>query len=302
MGCKATNLDRQIELLKKRGLIFDIDEDKAKEHLLDIGYYRLGFYWYHFEKKPKRKKVKGKYVKMPRTHYFKDNSKFSTIIDLYYLDIDIKHLLIKYINRIEVNFRTKLIYYTSNKYRDIPTWFVSPNVVSRDYINTFDNFYNEDFKRKNKPIKKHHKKYINDKYAPSWKTLEFFTFGMNLKLYKSIIDEDLKKEISKQYGVDDVEKFIEIMNMIVAIRNHCAHVGVLYDFNYSYSLPRIPVKFKNNNRQCLASCVQIILFILNSISPNRANELEEKFDKLIQPFSSHKDLMQIIKNQIGYKF
>ena len=39
----ATSIDVQIELLKERGMTFG-DEKKAKENLLDIGYYRLGIY------------------------------------------------------------------------------------------------------------------------------------------------------------------------------------------------------------------------------------------------------------------
>lgn len=44
----ATKIDKQIELLSSRGMIFG-SEEKAKENLLDIGYYRLGFYWFPFE-------------------------------------------------------------------------------------------------------------------------------------------------------------------------------------------------------------------------------------------------------------
>ena len=50
MGNIATTIDEQIEILKERGLIIK-DEKKAKEQLLDIGYYRLGFYWFHFQDK-----------------------------------------------------------------------------------------------------------------------------------------------------------------------------------------------------------------------------------------------------------
>ena len=32
----------------------------------------------------------------------------------------------KYINRIEINFRTYLTYFVSNKYNESPTWFVDP--------------------------------------------------------------------------------------------------------------------------------------------------------------------------------
>ena len=44
----ATTIEEQIELLRSRGMTFG-NEEKVKENLLDIGYYRLGFYWFPFE-------------------------------------------------------------------------------------------------------------------------------------------------------------------------------------------------------------------------------------------------------------
>ena len=41
----ATTIDEQIAKLRKRGLTIS-DEGKAREILSDIGYYRLGFYWF----------------------------------------------------------------------------------------------------------------------------------------------------------------------------------------------------------------------------------------------------------------
>lgn len=46
---QATTIEEQIALLKNRGMIIG-DEDKAKEILMDIGYYRLGFYWFPLRK------------------------------------------------------------------------------------------------------------------------------------------------------------------------------------------------------------------------------------------------------------
>ena len=74
MGNKATNTNKQIEILTGRGLTLDYPEAKVKEFLLDIGYYRLGFYWHHFE--------------IDDDHNFDPNSKLSDVIALYYLDVD----------------------------------------------------------------------------------------------------------------------------------------------------------------------------------------------------------------------
>ena len=46
---KAYNIDEQISLLKEYGVIFD-NEEKAKEILLDVGFYRMGFYSFPYEK------------------------------------------------------------------------------------------------------------------------------------------------------------------------------------------------------------------------------------------------------------
>ncbi len=46
---QATTIEEQIKLLKSRGVIIS-DENKAKEVLMDIGYYRLGFIYSHLKK------------------------------------------------------------------------------------------------------------------------------------------------------------------------------------------------------------------------------------------------------------
>lgn len=103
MGTKATTVEEQIALLTGRGMVIDIDIEKAKEILLDIGYYRLGFYWNCFE--------------LDNAHNLIPGTKFSDVVSLYYLDVDLRELLLKYIYRIEVHFRTQIVYFVSNAYK-----------------------------------------------------------------------------------------------------------------------------------------------------------------------------------------
>lgn len=152
MGAIATTVEDQIKLLQDRGLVLD-DVNKAREILLDIGYYRLGFYW--------------KCLERDNSHNFVTNSNFTDAVKLYYLDVDLRELLLKYLYRIEVHFRTQIVYLVSNKYRHSPTWFIDNKVVTSEYISSFEQFYDDNFKKSNKPILKHHQKYINDKYAPA---------------------------------------------------------------------------------------------------------------------------------------
>ena len=98
----ATTIEEQIDRLKERGMEIS-DENFAKDILLDIGYYRLGFYWFPLEEKyPNRDN---------RDHHFKDGAKFLTSYNLYIFDKKLRTILSSYLSDIEVNVRTKVIYY-----------------------------------------------------------------------------------------------------------------------------------------------------------------------------------------------
>lgn len=286
MGQKATNTIEQIKLLKNRGMILDYDESKIKEFLLDIGYYRLGFYWNPFE--------------IDKSHNFKKDTKFSDIIKLYYLDVDLRNILAKYINRIEINFRTKIVYYVSNKFRDSPTWFADQNVVNPIIIDNLPKFYNTKFINLNKPIKKHHDKYINDKYAPAWKTLEFFTFGTILNIYRNLKDEDIKIRISESFGIKNIKKFINLIETIILIRNCCAHGDVLFDFNTPKGISVLPQIDLNNDRNSLYSCVKVIYYFLGTISDNRKVEMQNLITEIFKSFDDNENIKKIIEKSIKY--
>lgn len=112
----ATTIEEQIELLKSRGMNVP-DETKAKETLLDIGYYRLGFYWFPYEKDHP--------LNSNRNHKFKEATFFDNVVSLYYFDHDLRSVLSPYLYRIEVNFRTYLIY-SVKQVKSKPTWFADP--------------------------------------------------------------------------------------------------------------------------------------------------------------------------------
>jgi len=289
MGNIATNFNEQIKRLSDRGMELDYENDKIKEILLDIGYYRLGFYWNPFEKDDK--------------HNFQEGTKFSDAVTLYYLDVDLRNLLLKYINRIEINFRTKLVYYVSNKYKNSPTWFIDPKVMNSHFVSEIDKHYNQSFIKNNKTILQHHRNNINDRYAPAWKTLEFFTFGTSLKIFKCLNENEIKEKISNEYGILNLNKFINLMETIVFVRNTCAHGGVLFDFQTPKGIALLPhVSFNNNNRHSLDSAIKITLCMLKIISENRKNQLEQSLSKLFNKHKANGTIKSIIENKIGYQY
>ena len=218
MPKKATSLQEQIALLRSRGMIIS-DEQKAEEILLDIGYYRIGFYTYPFEIDP---------LKQPRDHQYRPSTDFNQIVELYYFDHDLRHILMRYISRIEVNIRTFITYTVSNHYKTDPTWFINPCVVSQKFRQEFEQkIYNT--LRQNPCIANHHRRYTNDRYAPAWKTLEFMTLGSIITLYENLLDKNLKLKIAQHYNLNTIPLFENYLQTLKVIRNSCAHGNHIYD-------------------------------------------------------------------------
>ena len=287
MGNIATTFSQQIALLESRGMVFDFEPNKVKEILLDIGYYRLGFYWHPFV--------------IDDEHNLITGTKFSDVVNLYYLDVDLRNTLMKYLNRIEINFRTNIVYYVSNKYRTNPYWFIDPRIINQSFINDFDKYYSEEFRKTNKPIKMHHRKYLNDKYAPAWKTLEFFSFGIMLRIFRSLHDEEIKSRISKIYNVNNLSKFISLMDTLVLLRNTCAHGGVMFDLKVPKGISKIPeLEFNNNDRMSLDSSIKVVLYILGKISISRKQNMEAEINAIFEKYRNDGIVKNIITNKINF--
>lgn len=284
----ATTIEQQIELLKDRGMNVP-DDAKAKEILLDIGYYRLGFYWFPYEK--------GYPAKNSRNHKFKKNTCFDNAVSLYYFDHDLRSILSPYLYRIEVNFRTYLIYTVSNKYKNKPTWFADPKIVSGSFIAHLATSYTTI--QKNDAIKHHHKKYPNDIYAPAWKTLEYMTLGDILVLYSCLKDQKLKEEIAQHYNIRNTDVFESYMGTIRIIRNLCAHGHNIYDLKLQKSIKAGPLTEIKGNAKChnLVGCLLVISYILRTISVNRDNDLKAAVNRLLSRKNTQhiKDIVEYIQ-------
>lgn len=290
MGSKATTIEEQIKKLSERRMVFENKEeiDKAKEILLDIGYYRLGFYWYYFQDE--------------ENHLFNENVKLDDVVKLYYFDFDLKMLLLRYIYRIEVHFRTQLVYYASNHYSENNTWYRDPKNIYDGIFEEFDRIY-DTLKTKNNTLVKHHMKYDPCDYAPAWKVFEFLTFGQTFKFFSNLKNEELKKTISGVYGFRDVSLLMNYFTALINIRNICSHNAALFDYNQPYGIKRIPnlyYRIKTQNTTNLNASIRLLLFILSKVSKNRANDLEMDLKKLFKEANECEAVSQIIKSKIMF--
>lgn len=270
----ATNVDEQIAKLESRGMTIG-DKNKAKECLLDIGYFRLGFYWFPFEESYPRK--------VNRTHGFKDGTCFDYAIQLYYFDYDLRNILLKYINRIEINFRTKLIYHASNRYKQYPFWYQDDKYVNNAFLDSdvmkkaMKNASKEDVIIQDM---KAHKRNV----SPAWKAMEFFSFGAAISLYNNLKEGPLKCEISNLYGISSPNNFLSYIDTVRKLRNYCAHGKVLYDKNLPEAISNGPLGYLGNNKTQIFGAYRVLEYLLGQVSQNRVQDMKQEvkalFDKM----------------------
>lgn len=223
---RATTIEEQITKLKERGMSVS-DTKRASEILLDIGYYRLGFYWFPMEKSyPKKDK---------RNHQFNSGANFDKCVRLYEFDKELRNILSFYLHDIEVNLRTKVIYYVSNRYKDNSIWFTDNDIVMQSFIHSFKLKYEKEIKN-NDVISRHHVNHPEEKFAPAWKTLEYISFGDLIRLIDNLKSSELRSELYRLYGFNDDKSFPNYIEIIRQMRNNCAHGHPLFDIKLYKSL------------------------------------------------------------------
>lgn len=266
----ATNIEEQIALLESRGMTIN-DKEKAKECLLDIGYFRLGFYWFPFEKSYPRK--------VNRTHVFKEGTNFDDVILLYYFDYDLRNIFLKYINRIEINFRTKLIYYASNRYKQDPFWYQNSKYINKTFLeDSVMEKAMKDVSKEDVIIQdlKAHKRNV----SPAWKAMEFFSFGATISLYDNLKEGPLKCEISNLYNIPSPKNFLSYIDTTRKLRNYCAHGKVLFDKNLPVAISNGPLGYLGNSKTQLFGAYRVLEYLLGCVSHNRVQDMRQEVKSL----------------------
>lgn len=291
---KATTVAEQISKMINRGVVI-ADTKKAEEYLLDIGYYRLGFYLHPFE-------VTYPELGKKRRHRVNATTRIEDAVALYYFDFDLRNILNRYLSRIEVSIRTTMIYELSNKYKNNSEWFVDQAVVSTSFIKDFPNKVYKTIKDK-EVIKRHHRRYPTDVYAPAWKTMEFMVFGNLTTLYNSLLLNDDRRLVSQRYGVTQTNVFFDYIEAVRLVRNACAHGNVLFDFNLYTSVNNGPAgRFTGKTRHNLGVALEVIKFLLKTVSSNRCDELERDLIKAARTlYKKCPSLEPLIESKTGIK-
>lgn len=285
----AITIQQQIDQLKTRGLII-ADEPTATTLLQNISYYRLAGYWWPMQ----ADKV---------NHTFKPHSTFENVIAIYSFDRELRLLLFDVIERIEIGFRTKLIYHLSHELT--PWWFEDAanfkNAVEHtDTLLAIDRELNQ---TKEVFIKEHRKKYHTEtRRPPAWKTIEVASLGNISKLYGNLLPTVSSKDaIAAELGTVNHTFLPSWIQSITQMRNICAHHGRLWNKNLPGTpklLPKPPKPWianvpAPNEFHMLYVHLCCMKYLLNIISPG--NHFRQKLDALLTKYPN------IDPNALGMK-
>ena len=191
---KFKTIDQQIDILKSRGLSIP-NKAVAKEFLLHNNYYR----------------VSGYSLTLRDHDVFTPGATFQNIIDIYKFDYEFRHILLKYIELIEVAIKSVYSYEFTKVYGAVG--YLDPaNFTNTD---THANIMKEAEKMKDIPL---------------WAFVDLLTIHDISFLYK-ISQTDIKVAVANHFGlgIRGDEILGRFMHYMTIIRNLCAHGSRLYN-------------------------------------------------------------------------
>lgn len=200
-------INHQIALLQSRGLIIP-DIQLAINYLSNIGYYRLSAYMLP--------------LKVMGANQFLPNTTFDDVIRLYRFDRELRVFLFDYVERLEINFRTQLIYHLSLNHGAF--WFENSQLF-RDSVRHTSHLFNIDKEvyRARETFKDHFEaKYTASRRMPAWMAFEVASFGSLSKLYENLTASQAKREVANYFGLQ-INPLISWIQSLNYIRNMCAH-------------------------------------------------------------------------------
>jgi hypothetical protein len=150
------------------------------------------------------------------------------------------------------------------------------------------------------PVAKQDLERHDRKNVPAWKILESMTFGTTIKIFENLKEEDLKRHISKEFGIVSYKQFFNYVNALRRLRNYCAHGKVLFDLNLSNSICNGPAGNLDSIKSRLAGAYRILEYMLNRVSTNRKTDLVNSINRIFNKIEDA-EVKRVIYNSTGFK-
>ncbi len=300
----------QIELLERRGIKFNIiTKEEAEKIISNVNYYKLSGYIKIFE--------------IDTDNY---NIEFSKIIELYKFDRKLASYIFGMIEKIEVAFKTKLIYFILERTRKLgafgyletsewKNYTVLNNKTKKFEVKKTNDILKDklEFKKRilefiirdtKNYVERYFEKYNKEHFIPLWMLGEIIDFGMATKMYDESV-KDIKKKVAKELGNFMYQDLSFYLRSIKLIRNTIAHNGSLWNFRFVSRIDKPLLKKYPfiNDKSFIAVLVVIVELLKNideSLKYDELHSLIRTFFKdnseLIEQFGiMNKDISEIDK-------
>lgn len=278
---KPMTIDEQIEKMKAHGMVID-DEEEAKRILAELNYYRLTGYVLQYRKSAD----KSDYI---------PGLTFDTMCQIYAFDEAMRDILRKYIEKVEIYYRTLISHSFSmakcvnpphDQHYDETNFF-----NKKGYAEVMDSFKKERNYYKDSLIVKHHKQKYGNK-MPLWVIVELLSFSNVSKLYNTMYISE-KQQIADVVGVG-IEKLENHLHCLAVLRNKCAHAARLY--NTEFNPPaKFTKQFLKKHPEMRNNTLFAYVLVLIKHLPDRAMkaQLVSDISIVLEKYSDSIDLRMI---------
>ena len=215
-------IDEQIDLLAKRGLSIP-NKKQARDFLLRNNYYRISGYSLTL-----------------RSHdVFNVGASLQNVIDIYSFDYELRHVLLRYIETIEVAVKSTYAYEFTMRY-GATGYLCSGHFVDADKHKEIIGKA-EAQKMRRFPHEPWIKHFVEDlqQDIPLWAYVELLTISDISFLY-SISQKDIQEAVAASLGIccSGAKLLKKFMHSMTIVRNLCAHGSRLYNRLFSQK-PRL---------------------------------------------------------------
>jgi len=207
------SIDEQIAILRSRGLQIN-DETAAVEFLRRNNYYR----------------VSGYSLTLRKHDVFSKTAELQNLIDIYEFDHALRHILLKYIERIEVAMKSVYAYEFAKIHG--PTGYLNAKFFTdvdkhRQIIDKA-----EAQKSSRLPHEAYLKHFVQElkQEVPLWAYVDLFTIS-DISFFYQISEPAIKDAVARSLGITRQGAYLlgRFMHSMTIIRNLCAHGSRLYN-------------------------------------------------------------------------
>jgi abortive infection bacteriophage resistance protein len=260
--------EEQTKLLQSRNLIVS-NLDFAIKKLSHLNYYRISAYFYPF---------------FEQKNSFKNGATFEDILQLYYFDKELRHLIFYAIEKIEVYTRTQISFSISKNSGVFG--YVDENIFhdKLKHSSLLESIKSETTRSKEIFVKDFYNKY-DEEYLPVWAMVEIVSFNTLSKIFANL-KESYRNEITKELKIKPFV-FQRWLHTLTYIRNICAHHSRLWNKSLAIE-PMIPKNqkiFHSLNNQKLFFVLSMIQFVFLSIDDEEF-DFKAELKSLLSKYSS----------------